>query len=117
MKQLALPSLPGWWISQSSTQAPPSQWLPDPDLSEIYVPVILRALRRMRNPPHPAPGGNPAQLAQGISIALYNTAFGILIAIPALIAYNYFSQHARRLRARMEDFILEFLNLAERNFT
>lgn len=35
-------------------------------------------------------GGDPAQLARGISIALYNTGFGILIAIPALIFHRYF---------------------------
>ena len=33
---------------------------------------------------------NPAQLAHGISVALYNTAFGILVAIPSLIFYRYF---------------------------
>ena len=39
-----------------------------------------------------APGGgsNPAQLAHGISIALYNTAFGIAISIPSLIFYRHF---------------------------
>jgi biopolymer transport protein TolQ len=56
-------------------------------------------------------------VAPGIAEALINTAAGLAAAIPALIAYNYFSQHARRLRIRMEDFSLEFLNLAERNFT
>jgi biopolymer transport protein ExbB len=35
-------------------------------------------------------GGNPAQLAQGISIALYNTAFGLIVAIPALVFWRYF---------------------------
>jgi len=35
-------------------------------------------------------GGNPAQLAHGISIALYNTAFGLIVAIPALMFYRYF---------------------------
>lgn len=35
-------------------------------------------------------GGDPAQMARGISIALYNTAFGILIAIPALAFHRYF---------------------------
>jgi len=35
-------------------------------------------------------GGNPAQLAHGISIALYNTAFGLMVAIPALIFWRYF---------------------------
>lgn len=56
-------------------------------------------------------------VAPGIAEALINTAAGLAAAIPALIAYNYYSQHARRLRAGMEDFTLEFLNLAERNFT
>ncbi|HET9734804.1 MAG TPA: MotA/TolQ/ExbB proton channel family protein [Burkholderiales bacterium] len=35
-------------------------------------------------------GTNPQQLAHGISIALYNTAFGIGIAIPALIFYRHY---------------------------
>src|SRR5213078_4289978 len=35
-------------------------------------------------------GTNPQQLAHGISIALYNTAFGIAIAIPALIFYRHY---------------------------
>jgi biopolymer transport protein ExbB len=48
-----------------------------------------------------APGGtNPAQLAHGISVALYNTALGIAVAIPALIAYRIF-------RARVDDFLVE----------
>ncbi|MFC3146123.1 MotA/TolQ/ExbB proton channel family protein [Piscinibacterium candidicorallinum] len=48
------------------------------------------------------PGGvtNVDQLAHGISVALYNTGFGILIAIPALIAHRYF-------RGRVDDFIVE----------
>ena len=35
-------------------------------------------------------GSNPALLAHGISVALYNTAFGLIIAIPSLIFYRYF---------------------------
>lgn len=35
-------------------------------------------------------GGNPAALAHGISVALYNTAFGLIIAIPSLMFYRYF---------------------------
>jgi biopolymer transport protein ExbB len=38
----------------------------------------------------PTGGGNPQQLAHGISVALYNTAFGLMIAIPALMFYRYF---------------------------
>ena len=35
-------------------------------------------------------GGNPAALAHGISVALYNTAFGLIIASPSLMFYRYF---------------------------
>ncbi|QMV73565.1 MotA/TolQ/ExbB proton channel family protein [Comamonas piscis] len=35
-------------------------------------------------------GNNPSMLAHGISIALYNTAFGLMVAIPALIFWRYF---------------------------
>jgi biopolymer transport protein ExbB len=49
-------------------------------------------------------GSNPAQLAHGISIALYNTAFGLMVAIPSLIFWRYF-------RARV-DFYLLTLELA-----
>jgi len=38
----------------------------------------------------PTGASNPAQLAHGISVALYNTAFGLIIAIPALMFYRYF---------------------------
>ncbi|HEV7518240.1 MAG TPA: MotA/TolQ/ExbB proton channel family protein [Thermoanaerobaculia bacterium] len=56
-------------------------------------------------------------VAPGISEALINTAAGLAAAIPALIGYNYFVNRIRRLKAAMEDFVMEFLNLAERNFT
>ena len=39
---------------------------------------------------HTPTGTNPLQLAHGISIALYNTAFGILVAVPAMIFYRYY---------------------------
>ena len=53
-------------------------------------------------------GGNPAQLAQGISIALYNTAFGLMVAIPALIFWRYF-------RTRVDGYLLE-MELASEKF-
>jgi biopolymer transport protein TolQ len=56
-------------------------------------------------------------VAPGISEALINTAAGLGAAIPALIGYNYFAHSGRQLKARIEDFVMEFLNLAERNFT
>ena len=52
-------------------------------------------------------GGNPAQLAHGISIALYNTAFGLMIAIPALIFWRYF-------RARVDAYLLTLEVASER---
>jgi biopolymer transport protein ExbB len=53
----------------------------------------------------PTGGTNPQQLAHGISIALYNTAFGIAIAIPALIFYRHF-------RAKVDGFVVEMEQLA-----
>jgi biopolymer transport protein ExbB len=47
-------------------------------------------------------GADPAQLARGISVALYNTGFGILIAIPALIAHRYFKSKTTSLILQME---------------
>jgi biopolymer transport protein ExbB len=38
----------------------------------------------------PSGGSNPQMLAHGISVALYNTAFGLIIAIPSLMFYRYF---------------------------
>jgi biopolymer transport protein TolQ len=56
-------------------------------------------------------------VAPGIADALVNTAAGLGAAVPALIGYNYFGSRLRGLRAEMEDFVLEFMNLTERNFT
>jgi biopolymer transport protein ExbB len=50
----------------------------------------------------PTGGSNPAQLAQGISIALYNTAFGLIIAIPALMLYRYFRGKVEEYTVDME---------------
>ena len=52
-----------------------------------------------------APGGgsgNPAQLAHGISVALYNTLFGIGVAIPAVIFYRHFRNRVDVLVVEME---------------
>jgi len=56
-------------------------------------------------------------VAPGISEALINTGLGLVAAIPALLAYNYFASRLRQFRAELDDFALEFMNLAERNFT
>jgi biopolymer transport protein ExbB len=50
-----------------------------------------------------APGGtNPQQLAHGISVALYNTAFGIAISIPSLIFHRHFKNKVDTLVVDME---------------
>jgi len=56
--------------------------------------------------PGSATGGNPAQLAHGISVALYNTAFGLIVAIPALIFWRYF-------RGRVDEYLLTLELAAE----
>jgi biopolymer transport protein ExbB len=55
-------------------------------------------------------GSNPAQLAHGISIALYNAAFGILVAIPSMIFYRHFRAKVDALVMEME---LQALKLVE----
>ena len=47
-----------------------------------------------------AAGTNPSQLAHGISIALYNTGFGLAIAMPALVFYRHF-------RALVDGFVVD----------
>lgn len=53
-------------------------------------------------------------VAPGIAEALIATAFGLFAAIPAVIAYNHFLHRIKNLITEMEDFSLEFLNIAER---
>jgi len=53
-------------------------------------------------------------VAPGISEALVTTAAGLFAAIPAVIAYNLFTQHIREFGARMDDFSLELINELER---
>ena len=50
----------------------------------------------------PTGGSNPAQLAHGISVALYNTAFGIAISIPALIFYRHYRNKVDTYVVEME---------------
>ncbi|MBF8300153.1 MAG: exbB 1 [Acidobacteria bacterium] len=60
---------------------------------------------------------NLAIVAPGISEALIATAAGLFAAIPALVFYNHFTHRVKEFSATMDDFALEFLNIAERNFT
>jgi len=53
-------------------------------------------------------------VAPGISEALIATAVGLFAAIPAVIAYNHFLHKIKDIITGMEDFTLEFLNIAER---
>ncbi len=52
-------------------------------------------------------GSNPQELAHGISVALYNTGFGLVIAIPAMIFFRHF-------RGRVESFVVEMEQQAAR---
>jgi biopolymer transport protein ExbB len=54
-----------------------------------------------------AASSNPVMLAHGISVALYNTAMGLIVAIPSLLFYRYF-------RGRIDEFTVEMEQSAER---
>jgi biopolymer transport protein ExbB len=59
-----------------------------------------------------AAGTNPIQLAHGISIALYNTAFGLVVAIPAMIFYRHFRAKVDALVVEMEQQATKLVDLA-----
>ena len=60
-----------------------------------------------------APSGstNPAALAHGISISLYNTAFGLVVAIPALIFYRSYRSKVDSLVVEMEQQAVKFVDI------
>ena len=59
---------------------------------------------------------NLAVVAPGISEALIATAAGLAAAIPAVVAYNYFTQRVASLRAEMDIFAADFLSMVVRQF-
>ena len=64
---------------------------------------------------HTAANNQPALLAQGISVALYNTAFGLIVAIPSLMAWRYFravvDRHVLAMEAAADAFAKHLLRL------
>jgi biopolymer transport protein ExbB len=66
----------------------------------------------------PTGAANPAALAHGISVALYNTAFGLIIAIPSLMFYRYFrglvEQHLLTLEQAAERLVPHLMRFAVR---
>ena len=59
--------------------------------------------------------GDIGALAPGLAAALINTISGLFVAIPAIIAYNYFADKIRDIAIRCDSFSMEFLSYLERN--
>jgi biopolymer transport protein TolQ len=74
---------------------------------------ILDAFQKISN----TGATNLSIIGPGISEALVATAAGLFAAIPAVFFYNHFTSTTKALASEMDDFSLEFLNIAERNFT
>ena len=62
-----------------------------------------------------ATGANPAQLAHGISVALYNTGFGLAIAMPALVFYRHFRALVDGFIVDMEQQAIKFVDIVHGN--
>lgn len=62
-----------------------------------------------------AAGTNPAQLAHGISVALYNTGFGLAIAMPALVFYRHFRALVDSFIVDMEQQAVKFVDTVHSN--
>lgn len=56
-------------------------------------------------------GHDVAQFARGISVALYNTAAGIVVAVPAMIAYRYFRTKVDALLIEMEQQAIKLVEI------
>jgi biopolymer transport protein ExbB len=56
-------------------------------------------------------GNSPAILAHGISVALYNTAFGLIVAIPSMIAYRHFRAQVDSLTIEMEQQAIKLVEI------
>jgi biopolymer transport protein TolQ len=61
--------------------------------------------------------GDIGALAPGLAEALINTSMGLFVAIPAVIAYNYFAEKIRGIATRMDSFSMECLSFIERTLT
>jgi biopolymer transport protein ExbB len=57
-------------------------------------------------------GSNPIELAHGISIALYNTAMGLIVAIPSMIFYRHFRAKVDALVIEMEQQAIRLVDFA-----
>lgn len=58
-----------------------------------------------------AVGNSPAVLAHGISVALYNTAFGLIVAIPSMIFYRHFRARIDELTTEMEQQAIKLVEM------
>ncbi|HEX5337592.1 MAG TPA: MotA/TolQ/ExbB proton channel family protein [Gallionella sp.] len=58
-----------------------------------------------------AAGNSPAILAHGISVALYNTAFGLVVAIPSMIFYRHFRARVDSLTVEMEQQAIKLVEI------
>ena len=58
-----------------------------------------------------AGGSNPAELAHGISVALYNTAFGLIVAVPSMIFYRHFRARVDTLTYEMEQLAIKLVEV------
>jgi len=58
-----------------------------------------------------AGGAAPTELAHGISVALYNTAFGLIVAVPSMIAYRHFRSQVTNLTIEMEQQAIKLVEI------
>ena len=56
-------------------------------------------------------GSNPIVLAHGISVALYNTAMGLIVAIPSMIFYRYYRGRVDSLIVEMESQAVQLVEI------
>jgi biopolymer transport protein ExbB len=56
-------------------------------------------------------GTNPSQMAHGIGVALYNTAFGLIVAVPSMVFYRYFRGKVEKISVEMEQQAIKLVEI------
>lgn len=56
-------------------------------------------------------GTNPSQMAHGIGVALYNTAFGLIVAVPSMVFYRYFRGKVEKIAVEMEQQAIKLVEI------
>ena len=81
------------------------------DFAIAHTVCLARSLKHWTGRELLAGVSSPAELAHGISVALYNTAMGLIVAIPSMIFYRFFRGRVDALLVEMEQQAIKLVEI------